>query len=260
MPVAHLAQRTLIAVSGPDARPFLNGLLTQEVESLVPGETRFGALLGPQGRILSEMFLFSQPDAILLDLPADQADGLLKRLTIYRLRARVDLTLDPRPVFAGWGDAAMDRAVDPRLPGLGRRWVGKAEPDSHEADWRAHSLGLGVHDDADVRFDADYPLETNLDLLNGIDFKKGCFVGQEVASRMKRRGKVRSRLVAITFDGPTPAFGAEILNGERRAGEVRRGLDGRAMAMLRLDRLDGGLTVEGRPVRPDLPSWIPLDG
>lgn len=259
MPVARLASRSLIAVSGADAASFLNGLLTQNVEALATGEVRFGALLGPQGRLLAEMFLFGDGETILVDVPADQADALIKRLSMYRLRARVELALDPRSVFTAWGDGAPDRTDDPRLEGLGRRWIGEAQADAVEGDWRLHCLSQGVHDVADLRLDADYPIECNLDLLSGIDFHKGCFVGQEIASRMKRRGKVKSRLVPITFDGPPPAFGSEILNGELRAGEMRSGLDGRAMAMLRLDRMQGDLTVEGRPARAAAPSWLPLD-
>lgn len=259
MPVARLSSRSLIAVSGADAATFLNGLLTQNVEAVAPGKIRFSALLGPQGRLLSELFLLGDGDTILIDAPADHIDALLKRLSIYRLRAKVELTLDPRPVFAAWGDAAPGRPADPRLDGLGRRWAGETESDAREDDWRAHCLSLGVHDDADIRSDVDYPIECNLDLLNGIDFHKGCFVGQEVASRMKRRGKVKSRLVPITFDGPAPTFGAEILNGDLRAGEVRGGLDGRAMAMLRLDRMQGALSIGGRAVRADPPSWLPID-
>ena len=111
---------------------------------------------------------------------------------------------------------------------------------------------------ADWLSDKTYPIEANFDLLNGIDFKKGCFVGQETTSRMKRRGTIKTRMLPIVFDGPAPAFGAEILAGELRAGEVLSGHDGRAMAALRLDRIEaGGLTVDGRPVSVDWPDWMP---
>ena len=121
--------------------------------------------------------------------------------------------------------------------------------------WR---LSLGVPDPArDVVADKTFPIEANFDLLNGIDFSKGCFVGQETTSRMKRRGTIKTRMAPIAFDGPPPAFGAEVLNGTLRAGEVLTGAEGRAMAQLRLDRLDGDLTVDGRPVRVDWPGWMP---
>jgi folate-binding protein YgfZ len=110
---------------------------------------------------------------------------------------------------------------------------------------------------ADWGADKTYPIEANFDLLDGIDFKKGCFVGQETTSRMKRRGQVKSRMLPIVFDGPPPPPGAEVLAGELRAGEVLSGGDGRAMAALRLDRIGGGnLTVDGRPVRVERPAWF----
>ena len=109
---------------------------------------------------------------------------------------------------------------------------------------------------ADAPQDKTYPIEADFDLLNGIDFHKGCFVGQETTSRMKRRGSIKNRMLVLDFDGPPPPFGAEVLKGELRAGEVLSGKGGSAMALLRIDRLDGDLTVEGRPVRLRRPAWM----
>jgi hypothetical protein len=126
-----------------------------------------------------------------------------------------------------------------------------------EEDWQAHRLVVGVPDPAaDAPSDKIYPIEANFDLLNGIDFQKGCFVGQETTSRMKRRGSIKNRMLPIAFDGPPPPFGAEVLNGELRAGEVLSGRDGGAMAAVRLDRLDGDLTVDGRAVKIRRPVWM----
>jgi len=260
MPIARLDSRALVSVSGSEARSFLNGLLTQAVESLADGEVRYAALLGPQGRLLFDLFLFGVGDDVVLDCAADRRDALIQRLSLYRLRADVRITRQDGAIHAAWGDAAPTWPNDPRLPGLGRRTIAAADASVGETDWRAHGLGSGVPDAADFAPDADYPIECNLDLLNAIDFHKGCFIGQEVASRMKRRGKVKSRLMPIQFDGPPPPFGAEILYGGLRAGEVRGGMDGRAMALLRLDRLGGDLTVQGRPVRAHPPAWLGLDG
>jgi folate-binding protein YgfZ len=261
MPVARLDSRALIAVTGPDARAFLHGLLTQDVETLAPGELRYGALLGPQGRLLFDLFLFGTDDGVLIDCVADRRPALLQRLGLYRLRAKVELTPDDRPVFAAWGDGQPSWPVDPRLPALGRRAVApERTADASEADWRRHQVAFGFPDAADFAPDADYPIECNLDLLNGIDFQKGCFIGQETTSRMKRRGTIKTRLVPITFDGPPPRFGAEILNGDLRAGEVRGGVEGRAMALLRLDRMTGRLTIDGREARADPPAWLGLAG
>src|SRR5690606_22585844 len=120
-------------------------------------------------------------------------------------------------------------------------------------------LALGAPDPAaNAEPDKDFPIELNLDLLNGIDFRKGCFVGQEVTSRMKRRGVIKTRMLPIEFDGAAPPAGAEVLAGALRAGVVRTGGDGRALALLRLDRIgEAGLTVEGRPVRVAWPDWAP---
>jgi len=258
MPVAPLRSRALIAVSGPDARSFLHNLLTQDVETLRDGEIRFGALLSPPGRLLFDLFVVGEAGAVLLDVAARRREALLQRLAMYRLRAKVEVAADDRPVLAAWPDAPADFLTDPRLPALGGRGYGvQVETDATEADYDAHRLALGVPDPlADTREDRTYPIEANFDLLNGIDFQKGCFVGQETTSRMKRRGAIRNRMAPLAFDGPPPPFGAEVLNGDLRAGEMLSGRDGLAMALLRIDRLDGDLTVDGRPVRLRRPDWL----
>jgi folate-binding protein YgfZ len=258
-PIARLDDRALIRVSGPDARPFLQGLLTQDVETLAPGELRFGALLSPPGRLLFDLFLWGESEAVVLDVAADRRDALLQRLAMYRLRAQVTIEPDDRPVLVTWGGALPDGfVIDPRLPGLGgRAFDADLAPDATGNDWQAHRLALGIPDpDGDAPSDKTYPIEANFDLLNGIDFRKGCFVGQETTSRMKRRGSIRTRMLPIRFDGPPPPFGSEVLNGDLRAGEVLGGQDGEAMALLRLDRLDGDLTADGRAIRLRWPAWM----
>jgi folate-binding protein YgfZ len=249
---ALLPSRALIAVSGADWRSFLQGQLTQDVETLAVGEARFGALLTPQGRLLFDMFIIGRDDGCWLDVQAESRDALIQRLTMYRLRAKVAFAADDTAISASSTAGTSGVWVaDPRLPGLGFRGYG-AQPPADQADEAAydrHRLSLGVPGPADWGSDRTYPIEANFDLLNGIDFKKGCFVGQETTSRMKRRGGIKNRMLPIAFDGPPPPFGAEVLNGERRAGEVLSGQDGMAMALLRLDRIDGDLTVEGGRVR-----------
>ncbi len=259
--IARLDNRALIRVSGPDARPFLHNLLTQDVETLAPGELRFGALLSPPGRLLFDLFLWGEADAVLLDVAADRREALLQRLAMYRLRAQVTVEPDDRPVLAAWGgDLPAGFIADPRTPELGGRAYGATVAvDATEADWQAHRLAVGVPDPAaDAPSDKIWPIEANFDLLNGVDFQKGCFVGQETTSRMKRRGAIKTRMLPIAFDGPAPAFGAEILKGDLRAGEVLSGRPGAAMALLRLDRIDGDLTVDGRAVTVSRPGWTGL--
>jgi len=256
--IARLESRACVKVSGPETRPWLHNLLTQDVETLGEGELRFGALLSPPGRLLFDLFLLGETDGVLLDVQAEGREALISRLSMYRLRAQVAVEPDPRPVFVAWGDAAEGFTPDPRTPLLGGRVYGNAAANATEADWRAHRLEVGVPDPyADAGHDESYPIEANFDLLNGVDFAKGCFVGQETTSRMKRRGTVKSRMLPIRFEGAAPADGAEVLNGELRAGVVLSGGDGRAMALLRLDRLEGALTVEGRRVEAIWPEWWP---
>jgi hypothetical protein len=257
--IARLDSRALIRVSGSDARPFLHNLLTQDIESLAPNALRFGGLLSPPGRLLFDLFLWGEADAVVLDVAADHREALLQRLAMYKLRAQVTIEADERPVFAAWGgDLPAGFTPDPRLPRLGGRACGvDIATDASESDWQAHRLSLGVPDPtADALSDKTWPIEANFDLLNGIDFRKGCFVGQETTSRMKRRGAIKTRMLPIAFDGPPPPFGAEILNGELRAGQVLSGIGGLAMASVRLDRLDGELDVDGRRVSIVRPDWM----
>jgi folate-binding protein YgfZ len=255
--IARLNSRALIRVSGPEARPFLHNLLTQDVESLQPGELRFGALLSPPGRLLFDLFLWGEDDAVVLDVAAARRDALLQRLSMYKLRAKVDMAADDRPIFVSWPGLAGGFVADPRLTELGGRVVGERAANADEDAWDAHRLAVGVPDPTrDGGHDVRYPIEANFDLLNGIDFAKGCFVGQETTSRMKRRGEIKKRMLPITFDGSPPPEGAEVLNGELRAGEMLTGRDGGAIALMRLDRLEGPLTVEGRNVAVLTPDWI----
>ena len=259
---APLPSRAVIALEGPDWRTFLQGLLTQDVESQAVGTLRFGALLTPQGRLLYDLFILAGEAGCLLDVAADHRDALIQRLTLYRLRAKVTISASPLAVAALWNTGPSEGFLpDPRLNALGLRGYGADRfadaALATEADYQAHRLALGVPDPAhDAPADTTYPIEANFDLLNGIDFKKGCFVGQETTSRMKRRGTIKTRMVPIQFDGPPPAFGTEILKGDLRAGEVLSGQDGRAMASLRLDRLDGTLSVQGQSVSVDWPDWM----
>lgn len=260
MPIARLDSRALISVTGEDAKPFLHNLLTQDVETLAEGELRFGALLSPPGRLLFDLFLLGQADGVLLDVATERRDALLQRLSMYKLRAKVQVAADDHPVFAAWPEAPAGFNPDPRTPLMGGRFYGEATADAAEADYDAYRLSIGLPDPtADAPQDKTYPIEADFDLLNGIDFQKGCFVGQETTSRMKRRGTIKNRMLPLDFDGPPPAFGAEVLKDELRAGEVLSGQDGSVMALLRIDRLDGDLTVDGRPVRLRKPAWMGED-
>lgn len=264
--VADLKSRAVISLAGEGWRDFLHGLITQDVESLPPDELRFGALLTPQGRLLFDLFVSDDGSGALVDCEAELRPLLVQRLTMYRLRAKVEITPSDLPVQALFGasEAPQGWMADPRLPQLGFRGYGAPAlpPDAarvEEAAYDAHRLALGAPGPRDWGSDKTYPIEADFDLLNGIDFKKGCFVGQETTSRMKRRGQIKSRMMPVVFDGPPPTPGTELLAGELRAGEVLSGRDGCAMAVVRLDRVEGAARrmADGRPWAPAPPSWWP---
>lgn len=252
----RLTSRSLISLSGPDWRSFLQGLLTQDVDSLAAGEIRFGALLTPQGRLLNDLFLIGREDGVWLDVQATQREALIQKLSLYRLRAKVVIEADDTPVSADIGDGT-EGLEDPRLPGLGRRIYGPVAAHEDEAAYRDHCRRLGVPGPADWGEDRTYPIEANFDLLNGIDFQKGCFVGQETTSRMKRRGQIKTRMAPVLIEGEAPPPGSELLTAaELRAGEVLSGQTGLVMAAVRLDRIDGPLTIDGKAARVALPDWL----
>jgi folate-binding protein YgfZ len=263
----HLTSRALVFVRGADWRPFLQNLLSNDVETLAIDQARAALLLTPQGKLLFDLIVRADEDGALLDVLAERRDALIQRLKLYRLRAKIEIEAVDGSVWAAVGNRPDgDWFADPRLPELGWRGNGAAPPGGadiqDEAAYRAHALALGVPDPAlDCTPDKTFPLEADFDLLNAIDFHKGCYVGQETTSRMKRRSAVKTRMVPITFDGPPPPPGTPVTaGGELRAGEVLSGAEGRAMALLRLDRAVGReLTVGGRPVKLDIPAWWPAD-
>jgi tRNA-modifying protein YgfZ len=261
--LALLQDRAVVRLSGPDRRSFLHGLITQDVESLEPGGLRYGALLTPQGRLRFDLFLHGENEAIALDVAADAQGELVQALTLYRLRAKVEIAAGAEPVLAAWGEAPAGEGwrADPRLPGLGWRKLSAAAA-AGAGDYHAHARSLGVADPAVDAVEPLYPIEANLDLLNGIDFRKGCFVGQETTSRMKRRGPVKTRIAPIVYDGPPLEPGQEVMAGELRAGRVLSGGarpsgGGRSLALLRIDRsVNAPLAVGNLPVRLELPPWL----
>lgn len=255
---ARLQSRALISVTGEDWASFLQGLITQDVETLAPGELRFGGLLTPQGRLLYDMFILGEAEGCRLDVALEHRSAVMQRLMIYRLRAKVKIEADDTPIFAAW-PGADHRAgrVDPRLSDLGVRiYDTEASSNCDEAAYDAHRLACGVPGPADWGSDKTYPIEANFDLLNGIDFKKGCFVGQETTSRMKRRGTIKSRMAPVKLAGPTAGAETEILAGTLRAGEVTSIIGDRAMALLRLDRISSDLSLGDSAVEVDMPEWL----
>lgn len=263
-------RRAVLSVSGPEAREFLQGLITQDMGHVSRERAAYAALLTPQGKIMFDFFVTENEDGFLIDVLAERAADLLKRLKLYRLRAKVELADRPETsVLLGWGGEApapagfvIDPApgriafVDPRLDALGVRVL--VNRDTREtaltdlgaeasfAGYDAHRLALGVPESgADILPERSFPLDLNFDALHGVDYRKGCFVGQEVTSRMKRKGEVRKRTLIVVLDGARPEPGDAITAGETTLGEVLSADRSHALALIRLDRLAKAID-EGR--------------
>ena len=266
--IAWLADRGVVRVAGEDATSFLQGLLTNDVERLAIGEARYAGLLTPQGKILFDMLVVrvraDTGAAYLIDCAAWQAVDLAKRLGLYKLRAKVAIADESgeRAVVAAWGDDVVlpEGAFvyrDPRDPRLGLRAIvaraeaaaiGEAGLASYEALRIAACAPKGG---VDFAYGDAFPHDADFDLLSGVDFGKGCYVGQEVVSRMRHRGSARKRLVKVKVAGEPPAPGTPVMDGELAVGTLGSSAGGVALAMLRLDRVEDakaagrGLTAGG---------------
>jgi tRNA-modifying protein YgfZ len=269
MKAAFLPDRGVVKVSGSDARNFLNGLVTTDVNLLQPGSGRFGALLTPQGKIIVDFLITEAPSGhgggFLIDCPRVLAAALTDKLRFYKLRAKVEVEnlSDSLGVLAAWdGDPAVQPDLafaDPRKDALGWRILVPAELAQKaadligaqmldSADYEAHRIASGVpRGGLDFIYSDAFPHETNMDRLHGVDFDKGCYVGQEVVSRMHHRGTVRTRTVRIMLDGPAPEAGATIVAGEKPVGTMGSTAGRHGLALIRTDRASDALEA-GTPL------------
>ena len=245
MPIHHL-DRTVFTLSGEGVEDWLSGLITNDLSK----NATFAALLTPQGKIIADFFIYKWFEGLLLDTPSKFAADLYKRLRMYRLRAPIEIEETDLTVHAVWDDGPAGGFDDPRHASLGRRIV-STRSFKTTGDYNAHRLSLGVPDSMWGFESAKvFPADANMDLLNGVNFSKGCFVGQEVVSRMKRMTTVKKRMRGIIYEGDAAA-GNRILSGERVIGDVLSVHDKMGMAMIRLDRLkaaETALTLNGSPV------------
>jgi hypothetical protein len=259
--IAELTDRAVLRIAGADARAFLQGMLTNDVDALAPDRPLWAGLLSPQGKYLFDMILFDAGaeggDAILADVWAPRRDELLKRLAMYKLRKAVTVEPSDLKVFAAW-DGESAAPYDPRLPGLGRRWIADAAEITAGLDaYVAHRLALGVPDSGDYPADRLMWLESNAAELNGVSFAKGCYVGQENTARMHHRDKLRKRLLPVLLTAD-PGDERSLRAGDREAGELVSHHGERGIALMRVEFVEGGaaLTLAGAPVTVDWPSWI----
>lgn len=263
MKAALLPDRGVVKIAGDDARDFLNGLLTADIGRVTSDNACFAALLTPQGKIIVDAIVCEAPardgGGFFLDVPRALAKTCVDRLNFYKLRAGVlveDLS-EVLGVMAVWeGEAATEYGLcyrDPRLPALGSRIMlpphlaAEAAADLAAAPvpaaaFEAHRIALGIpRGGLDFTYGDAFPHEADMDQLHGVDFHKGCFVGQEVVSRMEHRGNIRSRIVPVAYDGFAPDAGAAVTAAGKQVGTFGSSAGGRALAMLRLDRAEEAL-------------------
>jgi tRNA-modifying protein YgfZ len=285
MKAAFLPDRGVIKVSGEDARNFLNGLVTTDVALVRPGLGRFGALLTPQGKIIADFLITEAPaghgGGFLLDVSRALAQGFADKLKFYKLRAKVvvENLSDTMGVLAAWDGEPNIKPdlcfADPRNAALGWRILIPEEFKQKVADvigadlvdatvYEEHRIISGApRGGLDFMYSDAFPHETNMDRLNGVDFDKGCYVGQEVVSRMQHRGTARTRILPVTYLDGIPAMeGAEVTAGSKSIGRTGTAANGRGLVMIRLDRAEDALQAGdilragGLPIRIEKPDWI----
>lgn len=237
--------RALLSVTGPDARSFLQGLITNDIARAERDGIAYAALLTPQGKYLADFFVVAREDGFVLDLPAQQAEGVLRRLALYKLRAKAEIApAEGLAVRLGTGPAPQGALPDPRHPALGWRLYG-SEGGDDGSDWTALRVAHLIPE-AGIELipDDTYILEAGFDRLNGVDFRKGCFVGQEVTARMRHKTVLRKGLVAAELAGPV-APGTPITRDGREIGSVLTQSGPHAIAWLRFDRIGPGMEAGG---------------
>jgi tRNA-modifying protein YgfZ len=264
MKTSLLPDRSIVKFAGDDARAFLNSLFTANIATLTADESRYSALLTAQGKIIVDVFVSEAPaekgEGFYFDTPKSQFQTFLAKMKTYNLRKKyiVEDLSEKLAIMAVWDGRATTKYpchTDPRLAALGQRIM--LPPDQAPAvaaeigaelvppeQFEAHRIALGIpRGDLDFVYGDAFPHEADMDQLQGIDFKKGCFVGQEVVQRMERRSTTRTRVVPVTFDGAPPSVGAKVMAAEKSVGTIGSTVDGRGLALLRLDRAEDALTA-----------------
>ncbi|OJX78282.1 folate-binding protein [Magnetospirillum sp. 64-120] len=260
--------RSVLIVAGDDRKTFLQGLVSNDVNKVSADKALYAAFLTAQGKFLWDLFLVEQGDTILIDVDQASAETFKKKLSLYKLRAKVSIEMSDLAVFAVWGgDGTLPAGAvaDGRLAEMGGRIYAAQAPaglaEAPLAAWDALRFALGVPDGTrDLIADKSLLLENGFDELSGVDFDKGCYMGQELTARTKYRGLVRKRLLPVRFDGDAPQAGTPLLAGEVEAGEMRSGGVGAGLAMVRLEHLRAGtpLTCGGKALSVTVPSWAVL--
>jgi tRNA-modifying protein YgfZ len=264
--LTFLDNRAILVLTGADVVEFLQNLITNDMVQVTDTRAMYSALLTAQGKFLHDFFVLKWGDDLLLDVATDRKDDLVRRLTMYKLRANVTLSDGAFDVYALFGETPESPAgtvtekgdrlhyIDPRLSALGTRIItprgSKPETDAAEvpyAVYDAHRIALGIPEGgSDIIPEKNFLLEANFEELNGVSFSKGCYVGQELTARTKHRAKIKKRLFQITFDGElTP--GQTITSGGKEIAEVRSVQNGHGLALTRIDPVINGIEGETEP-------------
>jgi len=273
---AILSDRALLHLAGAEAKGWLQGLVTNDLDALSPARPVYAALLTPQGKILFDFLVLEQGDGtLLLDCAASARADLIKRLRLYRLRSKVEISEANLGVAALWGEgftALPSGAIvvsDPRLPALGTRVVAphlslfEFVPRDGLNAYHAHRIALGVPDSSDLHPNTVFALDAGFEELNGVNFRKGCYVGQEVTARMKHKSPARKRFMIVRGNVPHP-FDAALEAGGKEIGTMSVMFGNEGLALIRLDRLEEAgqmglpLTIAGTPVTLTKPFWLEI--
>jgi folate-binding protein YgfZ len=264
--LVHLPHRGVIAVSGHDRVSFLNGLVSNDVAKAAHGQAVWAAMLTPQGRYLTDFFIIYDEDRLLIDAAREKIAELLTKLTRFRLRADITLedlsdSLHVHAVWAGLPPEIPLTAPDPRLAEAGYRLLADTilPQDATTDAYNAHRIALGLPDGPpDLEPEKTLLLEAGFDELNGVDWKKGCYMGQELTARTKYRGLVKRRLIPVSLESSAPPPGTPILADGAEAGTIRSSAGALALAMLRTDALTKPLIAGSSLVTPLKPAWLTL--
>jgi folate-binding protein YgfZ len=292
---AVLRDRSVVALSGTDRIKFLQGLVTNDIRRLRPSKALYAGFLTGQGKLLYDLFLVTEGERILIDVAAVHVEDFFMRLNRFKLHAMVEFAeaLPSRAVAVVWGTEATTRLglegeegtagevaalgahafVDPRIADLGARLLYQADQPveagfarlgyaaAAESDYAAHRLALGVADTGEIAGEICYPLEANFEMLHGVDFRKGCYVGQELTARMKLKGELRKRVLPVTGAVPLPGVGTPVTAGSSEIGQLIAASGMQGLALLKLDRLaaaeEDAIRALGVPLRVHWPDWLP---
>ena len=269
MNFTHLQQRAVVEVAGEDRLTFLQGLISNDMAKVSETQAIWAGLLSPQGKLQYDLFLRAAGDTVLLDVEAERAEALVKRLTMFKLRSKLTIRLAPElSVWAVWGQGEVPLPTpDPRLAAAGWRVI-LPSPNAARTlsdlgfdpapldQWDRMRLALGLPDGSrDMVPDTHLLLELGFEELQGVDFQKGCYMGQETTARSKYRHLIRRRLVIVDIAGPVPAVGSPVMLGEDEAGHMASAVDGVGLAMVRLDKLSGPLTCGTAKLTARKPDW-----